>query len=149
MNPTQPSRFSSVPAAPWYAKPGASRSSGRWLNCRAAIARERRVFDVVPPHVERQLRPEGQRLEPVMHALEQFGERCSAARREGVAAPGRLEPPQTTQGGTRPRGQMALAVRRLGTQRATEPSGRRAMPPLVTYCSRPSTGSRGEREVGA
>jgi len=35
---------------------------------------ERHVFDVVPPHVEYRLSPEGRRLEPVMLALEQFGE---------------------------------------------------------------------------
>lgn len=43
---------------------------------------ERRVFDVVPPHVEYQLSPEGRRLEPVMHALELFGERYAATRGE-------------------------------------------------------------------
>jgi DNA-binding HxlR family transcriptional regulator len=35
---------------------------------------ERRVFDVVPPHVEYRLSAAGRRLEPVMRALEQFGE---------------------------------------------------------------------------
>ena len=34
----------------------------------------RQVFDVVPPHVEYRLSAEGHRLEPVMRALEQFGE---------------------------------------------------------------------------
>jgi DNA-binding HxlR family transcriptional regulator len=35
---------------------------------------ERRVFHVVPPHVEYRLSAAGRRLEPVMRALEQFGE---------------------------------------------------------------------------
>ena len=48
---------------------------------------ERHVFDVVPPHVEYQLSPEGRRLEPVMHALEQFGERYAAGRRDGTEKP--------------------------------------------------------------
>ena len=42
----------------------------------------RRVFDVVPPHVEYRLSPAGQRLEPVMRALEQFGERYADALRD-------------------------------------------------------------------
>jgi DNA-binding HxlR family transcriptional regulator len=39
---------------------------------------ERRVFDVVPPHVEYELSPDGRRLEPVMRALEQFGARYAS-----------------------------------------------------------------------
>jgi DNA-binding HxlR family transcriptional regulator len=45
---------------------------------------ERHVFDVVPPHVEYRLSPQGRRLEPVMHALEQFGERYAATRGDGT-----------------------------------------------------------------
>jgi DNA-binding HxlR family transcriptional regulator len=48
---------------------------------------ERHVFDVVPPHVEYRLSPEGHRLEPVMHALEQFGERYAAGRRDSTEEP--------------------------------------------------------------
>jgi DNA-binding HxlR family transcriptional regulator len=40
---------------------------------------ERHVFDVVPPHVEYRLSPEGRRLEPVLRALEEFGERYASA----------------------------------------------------------------------
>lgn len=40
---------------------------------------ERLVFDVVPPHVEYRLSPNGRRLEPVMRALEQFGEHYASA----------------------------------------------------------------------
>lgn len=36
---------------------------------------ERIVFAVVPPHVEYRLSPSGQRLVPVLRALEQFGDR--------------------------------------------------------------------------
>ena len=43
---------------------------------------ERHVFDVVPPHVEYRLSPAGRRLEPVMHALDQFGQRYAAPRSE-------------------------------------------------------------------
>jgi DNA-binding HxlR family transcriptional regulator len=42
---------------------------------------ERHVFDVVPPHVEYRLSPAGRRLEPVMRALEQFGEVYATAQR--------------------------------------------------------------------
>lgn len=50
---------------------------------------ERQVFDVVPPHVEYRLSPEGHRLEPVLRALEQFGERYATQERvERFAAAG-------------------------------------------------------------
>lgn len=45
---------------------------------------ERHVFDVVPPHVEYSLSPAGRRLEPVMHALEQFGERYAATQSDAT-----------------------------------------------------------------
>jgi DNA-binding HxlR family transcriptional regulator len=48
---------------------------------------ERRVYDVVPPHVEYRLSPEGRRLEPVMLALEQFGEHYMAGRLDGGEEP--------------------------------------------------------------
>ena len=48
---------------------------------------ERHVFDVVPPHVEYRLSPEGRRLEPVLRALEEFGERYAATHGDGAGGP--------------------------------------------------------------
>jgi DNA-binding HxlR family transcriptional regulator len=47
---------------------------------------ERRVFDVVPPHVEYKLSADGRRLEPVMRALEQFGARYASVGAELVGS---------------------------------------------------------------